>query len=160
MYVRTVTTNNSLYQTGRTAALEFSERQMVRLITLITQTCRGSFTLMSAVEQYGVMAQLAALWIPRTVIQGVQQGVSAIQSERQNRALMPPPPPGIPHQPALQPIPTPLVSVQPSPNQELQTLRQRVTQLLSNLRTRGNQLAVVSLSRVINALSSHRDCLL
>ena len=119
---------------------------------------------MSAVEQYGVMAQLAALWVPRTVIQGVQQGVSAIQSERQNRALMPPPPPqrGIPPPIAAQPLlPPPGIPqravIQPSSDQELETLRQRVTQLLTRLSTRGNQIAVVSLSRVINALSSHRD---
>ena len=162
LYVRTVTTINLLYQRGTTAALEFTERQMVRLITLITQTCRGSFTLMSAVEQYGVMGQLAALWVPRTVIQGVQQGVLAIQSENRDRALMPPPPPGIIQQAAEQPLPLPPgipqpTAVQQSPDQELQTLRQRVTQLLTRLSSRGNQISVVSFSRVINALSRHRD---
>ena len=96
LYVRTTNTINSLYQRGSAVALDFAERQMVRLITLITQTCRGSFTLMSALEQYGVMAQLAALWVPRTVIQGVQQGVEDVRS-------MHPLPPGIPSLAAEQP---------------------------------------------------------
>ena len=165
LYVRTVTTINLLYQRGSTSALEFTERQMVRLITLITQTCRGSFSLMSAVEQYGIMGQLAALWVPRTIIQGVREGVAAVQGEIRDRALMPPPPPpppGIPQPTAAQSIPPPPgipqpIAVQQLPDQELQTLRQRIEQLLNDLRNTGNHFAVDGFSRVINALSRHRD---